>query len=198
VPDVTYETALAAVEARLSERSAAHSAAVAQTAARLAHEYGVDVESARLAGLLHDWSREDDDETLLAEAREAGIGVGPVDETVPYLLHARTSASALRETFPGISEDVVQAVSRHTLGAPQMSPLDMVVYVADMIEPSRGFAGVEKLRDLVGSVSLPELFVQAYAHSLTHVIEARKHLHPQAVAAWNAAIDATAAGGEGK
>jgi len=190
VAGVSFEAALRAVEQRLGERSAEHSRAVAQTAAELAAAYGVDVQAARLAGLLHDWSREEDDEKLLADARAAGIEVEGVDETVPYLLHAYTGAVELKAAFPEISEEVVRAVSRHTLGAEDMSDLDMVVYVADMIEPSRTFEGADELRDAVGLVDLSELFVRAYGHSLTHVIEKRRHLHPRTVLVWNAAVDA--------
>ena len=39
-----------------------------------------------------------------------------------------------------------------------MTPLDMVVYLADMIEPNRDYPGVQDLRDAVGAVSLSELF----------------------------------------
>lgn len=189
---VSFEAALDAVKRRLGRRSVEHSLAVADTAGRLAELYDVDGNAARLAGLLHDWSRDDGDDRLLAEARRLGIEVDPADETVPYLLHAQTGAAELRKAFPGISEDVVRAVERHTLGAEDMSDLDMVVYIADMTEPSRTFEGVEELRSAVGEVPLPELFVRGYAHSLTHVIKRRRHLHPRTALVWNAAVDAAA------
>ena len=186
---VSIEEARNAISHRLGPIAVQHCEAVSQTAVSLAEEYAVDIESARLAGLLHDWAREDGDSKLLEDARQAGMDVDSVERAVPYLLHARIGAASLREEFPEISEDVVMAVARHTLGDVEMTDLDRVVYVADMIEPGRTYKGVEKLRAAVGEVSLAELFAKAYALSLKHVIRKRKRLHPAAVEVWNAIAD---------
>jgi predicted HD superfamily hydrolase involved in NAD metabolism len=188
VSDVRYEDAAAAIEARLGHKSAKHCRRVAATAAALAVTYGVDADAAQLAGLLHDWDREVAPQELLAEAKRAGIAITPADEANPHLLHARTGALAARQGLPGLSDDVVQAISRHTVGDLGMTPLDMVVYVADMIEPHRDFAGAQELRDAVGAVSLAELFALSYQQSMSHIVDARKRMHPQTVAVWNALV----------
>jgi predicted HD superfamily hydrolase involved in NAD metabolism len=185
VSAVTYEQALAAVQARLGHKAAKHCKRVAATAASLAVVYGVDADAAQLAGVLHDWDRETPADDLLGEARAAGLEVCEADVTVPYLLHARTGALGARGALPGLSADVVQAISRHTVGAPGMTPLDMVVYLADMIEPQRDYPGVDELRDAVGEVSLAELFARGYQRSVLHLIEARKRIHPETVSVWN-------------
>ena len=107
---------------------------------------------------------------------------------MPYLLHARTGAAAVAEAFPGISPAVVQAVARHTVGALDMTPLDEVVYLADMMEPARDFPGVEELRAAVGVVSLPELFSLGYQLSLAHLVRRRKRIHPETLDVWNALV----------
>ncbi|MDR3686099.1 MAG: bis(5'-nucleosyl)-tetraphosphatase (symmetrical) YqeK [Coriobacteriia bacterium] len=185
---VSYDDAVLAVEARLGHKAAKHCKRVAATAAQLAGGYGVDVEAARLAGLLHDWDRETPAETLLATAGNDGLAVSDADAANPHLLHARTGAIAVREAFPSLPADVTQAISRHTLGAPGMTPLDMIVYLADMIEPHRDFEGVERLRDAVGIVSLPELFALGYQRSVRYLVDARKRIHPDTVAVWNALV----------
>jgi putative nucleotidyltransferase with HDIG domain len=65
--------ARAALAARLDERGYAHSIAVADTAAHLAGVYGVDRDDAYLAGVLHDWSRDEDPGSLLDEAVRSGL-----------------------------------------------------------------------------------------------------------------------------
>lgn len=184
----TYEELFAEVAERLGPDEAAHSVAVGETARELARIYDVDAEEARTAGLLHDWAREMSGEELLVAAQEYGISVAPVDRTVPYLLHARVGAQQLETRFPTLSKDVIRAVELHTMGAPEMSPLDKVVYVADMIEPSRTFKGVGKLRDTVGDVELDELFMSAYARSLSHLLRKRRRVHPMTVEVWNAMV----------
>ena len=186
--EVTFEQARSALRARLGDEAVAHSLRVADTAAELAGAYGVDPALARLAGALHDWDRERSGEELVAAATQAGIGVSAADLAVPYLLHARTGAAGLADAFPGIAPEIVTAVDRHTVGAADMSELDMIVYLADMVEPARHYEGVEELRDAVGVVSLAELFALGYQHSVAHLVETRRRIHPDTVAVWNALV----------
>lgn len=185
---VTYEAAEQAVAARLGEESLAHSRRVSETAAELAEAYGADSRSARMAGLLHDWDRDRTKEELCEEAAAACIDVTDVDLARPYLLHARTGALGLERALPGLDRDILDAVARHTMGATEMSELDKIVFVADMVEPSRVYKGVDKLRSSVGRASLDELFEGAYAVSLKHLIRRRKRIHPKTVEVWNALV----------
>jgi predicted HD superfamily hydrolase involved in NAD metabolism len=185
VSGVSLEAAMAAIQDRLGAEAAEHCRAVSLSAAELARTYGVDVEQARIAGLLHDWDREQAPAELLADAATRGIDVSDADSASPYLLHARTGADALREALPELDDAVLDAVSRHTLGAVGMTPLDMVVYIADMIEPSRDYLGVDALRDAVGRGPLTELFALCYQQSLSHLVRARKRIHPLTVDVWN-------------
>ena len=182
---VSYEDALEAVRSRLNAKNAKHSKRVAATAADLASAYGVDVEEARLAGILHDFDRERGGEELLATARGAGLVVSDGDLANPHLLHSRAGALDARDALPGLPDAVVQAISRHTLGAPDMSDLDMVIYLADMIEPHRDYAGVDDLRAAVGKSPLRDLFAIAYQQSVCYLVEARRYIHPQTVDVWN-------------
>ncbi|PKQ15944.1 MAG: phosphohydrolase [Actinobacteria bacterium HGW-Actinobacteria-7] len=183
-----YQAAFEALQARLSTGAVEHCQRVSQTAAELAQTYGAPVESARLAGLLHDWDRETGHEQLRSVACEAGIELTATDEAVPYLLHARTGALRVAETFPDLGADVLHAIASHTVGAGQMSALDRVVYIADMIEPGRDFPGLDELREAVGVITLDELYASCYQRSLLHLIERRRPLHPRTVDAWNALV----------
>ena len=185
---VSYAAAEKALVSRLSAGAFAHSTRVAQAAAELAQRVGVDAELARMAGLLHDWNREVPWEDLMSAAVAAGVEVTEADAAVPYLLHARTGALALREMFPALQAEVVSAVARHTVGSAEMTDLDKVVYIADMIEPGRVYDGVESLRRLARAEPLDELFAAAYQQSITYLITSRKRIHPQTVAVWNALI----------
>ena len=182
---VSYDEALAALEARLGKKATKHCKRVSEAAVVLAIAYGVDLDLARLAGLLHDWDREQSPDELLASAKAAGIEIAPADEATPRLLHARTGALAARAALPGLPDEVVNAISRHTIGALGMSDLDMVIYMADMIESHRDYLGVNELRDAVGAVSLAEVFALGYRQSVHHLVEARKLIHPVTIDVWN-------------
>ena len=164
----------------------AHAEAVEETAALLAVRYEVDVEAARMAGLLHDWCKDMPREELMTHAIRLGIHVTDVDLARPYLLHGPVAAYLLAARFPGLDPAVIRAVEVHTFGAPEMSDLDRVVYVADMIEPRRAYKGVAKLRKAAAHASLAELFELAYARSIAHIVKGRRPLHPRTLAVWNA------------
>ena len=188
MPGVEFQVAHTTLGERLGKKAFAHCEAVAETAGHLAEVYDIDVDRARLAGLLHDWAREMSGEELLDAADANEFEMTDVDAAVPYLLHARAGAAQVRAAFPELDEDVAQAVELHTMGSASMSDLDKVVYIADMIEPSRGFDGVEKLRDAVGSVTLDELFVRAYARSVIRLVERRRRIHPETLEVWNTLV----------
>lgn len=170
---------------RLSPDAFGHSERVARTAERLAEIYGVDPAAAACAGLLHDWHRETDGAELLARAHALGVTVTPVDEAVPYLLHGPVAGAELAREMPALTGEIVAAIAAHTYGAAEMSPLAMIVYVADVIEPDREHDGVEDLRAAAGSVPLDELFARAYVASVEHLVRTRRHIHPMTVETWN-------------
>ena len=171
---------------RVSERRFEHIMGVVKTAKKLAKIYGVDPRKAKLAGLLHDWDKGYNDAEIRARARELGLQVPEiVIEDMPQTLHGMTAATALGIEYPCIPEDVLQAIYRHTSGAVGMSPLDMVVYVADCIEPGRQMEVVEELRELVGKVELEELFFRTHGVWMTLVVGRKTTIHPDTLNVWN-------------
>ena len=64
------------------------------------------------------------------------------------LLHSKTGAAVARRVF-GVEDAVYDAIWYHTTGKPDMTRLEKIIYLADYIEPSRDFPGVEELRKAV-------------------------------------------------
>ena len=106
-----------------------HSLGVAETALHLAEVYGVDRFDAAAAGLVHDWDKVLSDDELVARALHYGIKVAGSPSAATPLLHGPVAAYELPQLFPELSPAVFQAVDRHTVGACDMTPLDMVVFV---------------------------------------------------------------------
>ena len=176
----------AAIRHRFEDRRLKHSLGVERTAARLARMYDVDVFSARIAGVLHDWNKELPADELIEQGKKIGFDFPEGHERdVVSLLHAPTGAVALKEEFPELAPEVLQAISRHTTGAPDMTDLDMLVYVADMIEPGRSYATVGVLRDLAGAKPLPDLYRACYASTMVSLFDRRHYVYPAAIEIWN-------------
>lgn len=171
---------------RVSKKRFAHIQGVAQTCAELAKRYGVDERRARLAGLLHDWDKGYDDAGIRNRARELGVRVDSwVFEHQPRIMHAYTAAAYFRQAYAHMPADVTQAIWRHTTAAPHMEPLDMVLYVADALEPNRRFGRVDELRKLAKTASLETLFVETLAYWTLLLLESGKTMHPDTVLVWN-------------
>lgn len=188
--DTFFEARKAELEGRLKPVRFAHALGVTQAAQELARTYGVDERMARLAGLLHDWDKNYDDEGIRQRAQELSLVVDPyVFQDMPRLLHGPTAAAALAREFPSLPREVVQAIDRHTAGAPNMTDLDMIVYVADALEPGRDYPGIQALRELVGRVPLEELFLKTFQHVLLNLVERCKNIHPQTLEVWNFYVD---------
>ncbi|MCL2525989.1 MAG: bis(5'-nucleosyl)-tetraphosphatase (symmetrical) YqeK [Coriobacteriia bacterium] len=183
--------ALPLLKERLDDYGYAHSLYAAQTARDLAVIYaaeGVDPQDAYLAALLHDWDRGLDRETLLAEATTIGIELTPEVLAAPQILHAHTGAAQVKHIFPNTPDSIITAIRHHTVGDEDMDALDKIIYIADMIEPTRDSAIVHTLREQVGTVDLNTLFLQAYQATMLHLIHNRKVMHPRTTEVWNALI----------
>ena len=116
-----------------------------QEAIRLAERYGADVEKARVAALLNDCTKKLDMEQQLALCRRYGIRLDELEQKALKLLHAKTGAAIARDVF-GVDEEIYSAIWWHTTGHANMTLLEKIIYLADYIEPSRDFPGVDKLR----------------------------------------------------
>jgi predicted HD superfamily hydrolase involved in NAD metabolism len=137
---VAFVRAARAVRAQLDQRHRyAHTLGVARTADRLASAHGEDARRARVAALLHDLARLYSTERLLRECAERGIPIDAFARANPIVLHAPLGAELARERFGIDDEAVLSAIRKHTLGDAVMSPLDQILYLADGLEPGRGF-----------------------------------------------------------
>ena len=66
-----------------------------------------------------------------------------------------------------------------------MTALDKIIYFADMMEPTRDYPGVEKLRELALSASLDEMMLAGLTRSIAFVLEKGHLVHPDTVLARN-------------
>lgn len=134
----------------LDEHRVAHVAGCESEAVRLAMHWGEDPELAAEAGILHDITKSLSYDEQLQLCEKYGIINDNSELEAPKLLHAKTGAAMARELF-GVSDTVYEAIRWHTTGKPDMSLFEKILYLADYIEPTRDFEGIDELRELAFS-----------------------------------------------
>ncbi len=131
----------------LNPNRVAHVLGCRQTAVELALRWGADPRDAERAALLHDITKALDGRLQLALCREYGVALDTFSQKYPKTLHALTGSLVAERIF-GENKAVVDAICCHTTGKANMNMLEMIIYVADYMEPNRDFPGVEELRYL--------------------------------------------------
>lgn len=124
-----------------------HVAGCEAEARRLANRWGEDADDAAEAGILHDITKKLSLEEQLILAEKYGIIFDKLERESTKLPHARTGAALARELY-GVPDRIYGAIRWHTTGRPDMTLLEKIIYLADYIEPTRDFDGVELLRAL--------------------------------------------------
>lgn len=122
---------------KLNEKRFVHSVGVEYTCANLAFLYGEDIKRARIAGLLHDCAKCIPTDEKLKKAEKFGLPINASERANPDLLHGKLGAYYAREKYGITDPEILSAISYHTTGKPDMTLLEMIVFVADYIEPNR-------------------------------------------------------------
>ena len=137
-----------------------HSLNVRDEAVKLAQIYGADTEKAKIAGLLHDNAKDVPQDKALEICEQNKIELLDTEKANPQVLHAPVGAALLLPLFGVDDEEIKSAVRWHTLGSDSMTLLEKIIYIADIIEPTRTFEGVEILRKLA-YISLDDTVIEA-------------------------------------
>ena len=146
-----------------------HTLGVAYTAAALAMRYGADVQSAWLAGLLHDCAKCLSDEKRLSICKKHHISMSDVEKRNPFLLHAKVGSFLAMDKYKVTDPDIINAILNHTTGRPGMSLLEKIVFIADYIEPGRKQApNLEEVRKLA-FIDLDKALVMILADTIEYV-----------------------------
>lgn len=174
---------LAYVQQRMPNKRYVHTLGVEETAKKLAAHYGENVAHAETAAILHDVAKYADVAWMEQIVRDYGLDarlIGWGSE----LLHGPVGAWVAEHELDVTHEDVLNAMRYHTTGRANMSNLEKIIYVADMLEPNRQFPGVDDLRQMMYD-GLNEVFEACVKHTLIHLISSGIAVFPQSIECYN-------------
>lgn len=168
----------------IGEKRFEHSLRVMETSMKLARTYSCSVEKAAVAGLLHDCGKFKGEINLLKLSSEFGIILDSMTKNNNELIHSVLGAVIAEKEYGINDEEVLNAIRYHTTGRENMSLLEKIVYIADMIEPGRNFEGVDKLRKLALD-DLDKALLYSIDNTLKFLVEKKKLIHINSVKARN-------------
>lgn len=172
---------------KLDEKRLKHSINVMKCAVILAKKFNVDEDNAKFAGLLHDIAKNMKGEELVDYCRKNGIELDEMELSSPGMLHADVGADMAKNLF-GVNADIEEAIRYHTLGNAEMTDLDKIIYIADLIEEGRVLPGLDEIRKIAYD-DLEKGFIAALKYCIDNVAERGKSIHNQSKNALKAAID---------
>ena len=154
---------------KLSVKRFDHTIGVSYTAAAMAMRYGLNVDRAAMAGLLHDCAKYMTDDELIEKCSKYGIECSETELRNGYLLHAKLGAYLSKEKYGIEDEEICSAVRYHTTGKPAMSVLEAIAFTADYIEPGRKVLPNFKLIRSMAFVDLDEAVYLILKNTLSYL-----------------------------
>ncbi|GFH40432.1 bis(5'-nucleosyl)-tetraphosphatase (symmetrical) YqeK [Pseudolactococcus insecticola] len=187
---MTRDALLEKLANNMSEKRFRHVQNVGKAAAELAERWGYEnVQKAELAGLLHDYAKEESEATFKSLIAKYQLE--------PELLnwgnnvwHGMVGIYKIQEDLGLTDPEILRAIEIHTVGDAKMTLLDKIVYVADYVESGRSFEGVELARELAYKKSLDAAVAYETAQTVNFLSAKRERIYPQTLATYNAFIHA--------
>lgn len=167
-----------------------HIVAVAKEAVILAKLYGVEPQKAALAGLLHDAGKSLTKQEMVIYAQTNRLKIkdfSALSKFAPALLHAEISAHIAEHKFGIKDKEILQAISRHTLGAKEMTVFDKILMISDMCAKGRKPQDIKLIKSALKK-SLEDALLAAEKVKLTYTVQTNKWLAPQGINLWNETV----------
>lgn len=136
------------LEKILSPKRFNHSVNVSLMAEKLAKNYGVDSQKAKLAGLLHDICKEKTDEENVDILKKNGYFASSDKINTVKILHGPSASFFLKERYGITDNEILNAVRYHTTGRKNMTLFEKIIFTADYISSERDWPNVEEIRSM--------------------------------------------------
>lgn len=160
----------------LTKRRYEHSINVSKVAEDIASRYGISEKKARVAGLLHDITKNMSNDEQLDMMDRYNITMSASELNMDGLWHAKTGAEYVQEMLLIDDQEIINAIRYHTTGRVNMSDLEKVIFIADAISEDRVYNGVDIVRKAVKR-SLNEGLLAALSASIEFLAINKKPIH---------------------
>lgn len=159
------------VKKLLTEERWRHTVNVAVLAAKNAPRFKVFEYDAIVAAALHDCAK------YLGENSKELCDFELPENVPPPVVHQYSGAYVAERTFGVTDKTVLNAIRYHTSGRENMSNLEKLIFLSDLLEEDRTFDGVDKLRELF-YVDIDKCLYAALERQLEYLKTQNKPIYP--------------------
>ncbi len=162
-----YSDMIDKLKKRISQNRYEHTIDTVLTALKLNDVWGVPSDKVFVATLLHDCMKDVD-----------YIHDGVPESTFGTLvMHAYNGALEAKRNYGIEDEEILDAIRYHTTCRPNMTRLEKLVYLADMIEPSRVYPDADEVRK-IAYADAEQGFLAAFKSAYRHIKNNIKNIYP--------------------
>ena len=172
------------LQSKLNEKRYFHSLCVADEAKRLAIKYGGDPDKMYLAGLLHDITKNTNENEQLQLFKEFGIMLTAVEKASPQIWHAMSGSLFVQKELNITDEDIISAIRYHTTGKAGMTLSQKIVYLADLTSADRNYPDVDEIRQKADR-NIDEAIFAVLKFTVNNMSGKGLPLHPDTLDAYN-------------
>lgn len=176
------------IKGRLSPYRFNHSMCVADRAVELAKRNNLDSQKAYVAGILHDIMKEESLESQRKIIESTGYTMTAVELASPNVYHQMSGAVYVRDILGIDDEDIVGGIRYHTTGRADMTPFEMLIYLADFTSADRDYPDVDIMRKKTDTDFFDGM-LYSLTYTITKLAQQSKQIHPDTLHCYNWVLD---------
>jgi len=176
---------------RVSEERYNHLLGSELAAKELAKRFGVDVEKAALAALVHDCAKSIPEDEMIKIINENNIVVSEMEIKSRKPLHAPVSSFLAQNELGIQDQEILDAIRYHTIGRVDMSLFEKVVFLADKIESNtRNKEFRTQVYNIINATNnIDDALLICYDATIRSLLDRKFIIDPETVKVWNNLID---------
>ncbi|WP_373892870.1 bis(5'-nucleosyl)-tetraphosphatase (symmetrical) YqeK [Virgibacillus natechei] len=177
------DEAVSLVKPHLTKERFDHTLRVAETAVILADLYHEPKKEVELAAIFHDHAKQRPLDELKRWIERTHL---PKDLLHYHheLWHGPVGAILVEREFGIKNSGIQHAIYYHTTGRAYMSKIEMIIYLADYIEPGRSFPGIDEVREMAKE-DLKRACWMATRNSIYYLMQKNATIYPDTFHAYN-------------
>lgn len=168
----------------LSEERYEHSIGTAECARELAERFGLDEEKAYFCGLIHDCAKclqNDELKSMICNCNDLCEG----ELSNPKTFHAPAGAIIAKNELGVCDEEILSATRWHTLGKPDMSDFEKIIFIADKVEKRTRPLEQRKSIEEALEKGLDEALLVCYGNTIKSLVDRNLKICMQTIEIYN-------------